>query len=199
VISGVVLAAGTSSRLGRPKQLLPLGRTTILRTVVDAALGAPLDEVVVVLGHAADQVRSTLPTVDRLRLVVNADFARGQSTSLHAGLRALNDGVVAMVVLLGDQPGIRSEHIAAMVRRYRERRAPIVQVSYSGTPAHPTLLARPMWAEVERSVGDRGARSIIERHGEDRDLVEVTGEPPPDVDTESDYRDVLRRFQLGSL
>lgn len=193
-VVGVVLAAGTSSRLGRPKQLLDLSGKPMLRHVVDAALASPLDEVLVVLGHAAPQVAAVLPASPRVRTVHNPRFARGQSTSVRAGLDAAGSAQAA-VFLLGDQPGVRPEAIEAVVQAWRGGAGPVVQASYGGRPAHPTLLDRSVWAEVASVVGDEGARTVLSRHPEWRTLVEVGGEPPEDVDTEEDYQRVRDRFR----
>ena len=194
MIAGVVLAAGTSSRLGRPKQLLDLGGKPVLRHVVDAALASSLDQVIVVIGHVADDVRAALPSDGRLRAVENARYADGQSTSLLAGLDAVDANFDAIVVLLGDQPGVRASAIDAVLERYRGERPTIVQASYSGRPAHPTLIDRELWPELLTLNGDEGARSIIELHRAGRAFVELGGEPPADIDTEADYRAASARL-----
>jgi len=97
-LSGVVLAAGASTRMGRPKQLLPVGDRCLLRRVIDAALASRLDEVIVVLGHRADEIGSALAldAVGRARVVVNSEHADGQSTSLRCGLRAADERAQAV-------------------------------------------------------------------------------------------------------
>ena len=187
MISGIVLAAGSSSRLGRPKQLLELAGKLVLQHVVDAAAAAPLDEILVVLGHSAGEVADRLALPAHGRVVLNPDHALGQSTSLQAGLRAAATGADAAVVLLGDQPGIRPEAIAAVVRSWLEEGGAVVQASYGGRPAHPSLFARGTWPDLEEAIGDEGARSILGRHPEWRRLVEVGGAVPDDIDTEEDY------------
>jgi molybdenum cofactor cytidylyltransferase len=197
VISGVVLAAGTSSRLGRPKQLLDLGGLPLVRRVVEGALAArTLDDVVVVLGHEAARMALALPRLDRLRLVTNADYAEGQSTSLRTGLEALGADVQAAVVLLGDQPGTGAEAINAVVAAFRSGAGPVVQAAYSGHPAHPTLLARAVWERLLAELGgDEGARGSLGRHPEWTTTVELGGDPPDDIDTEMDYERARRRFE----
>ena len=193
MISGIVLAAGTSSRLGRPKQLLDLGGRPVLRWVLDAALAASLDEIVVVLGHDADEIRAAVPIHQRVRVALNPDYLEGQSTSLRTGLRALDDGSEAAVVLLADQPGIRADAVDGVIGAWRKGAGPIVQASYGGKPAHPTLFSRELWPELEALTGDEGARSFIAAHGRHRSHVEVGGEPPDDIDTEADYRRAVAR------
>jgi molybdenum cofactor cytidylyltransferase len=198
VISAVILAAGTSSRLGRPKQLLDLGGKPVLRHVVDAALAAGLDDVVVVLGHAAEQVAAALPDDTRLRTTLNPWFAEGQSTSLAAGLEALGDETQASVILLGDQPGVRPEAIAAVVRAFIEEDGPVVQAAYDGRPAHPTLLARAVWPKLlSELAGDEGARGVLTRHPDWVRPIRMAGPAPLDIDTEDDYLRIRAQFSAG--
>jgi molybdenum cofactor cytidylyltransferase len=158
---------------------------------VSAALASMLDDVVVVLGHAADTIQARVAFARGVRIVRNPDYLQGQSTSLRAGLRTLPEEAEAAVILLGDQPEIRSEAVDAIVGAWREGAGPIVQASYGGRPAHPTLLAREVWPELEGLTGDEGARGVISAERRPRVLVEVGGEPPDDIDTEEDYRRAL--------
>jgi molybdenum cofactor cytidylyltransferase len=166
----------------------------VIRHVCDAAMDSPVDEVVVVLGHAADEVGAVLSPGDRLRLIRNDDYTQGQSTSLVAGIQAMDARARAAVVLLGDQPEVRSEAIAAVVRTWREEGGRVVQASYTGRAAHPTLFDRSVWADLERTIGDEGARGVLARHPAWRSLVEVGGRPPHDIDTEEDYQRVRASF-----
>jgi molybdenum cofactor cytidylyltransferase len=187
VISGVILAAGTSSRMGRPKQLLKLGDRTVLQHVVDAAATAGLDETVIVLGRAAEEVAASLEVPARFTTVVNLDYASGQSSSLRTGLRALDSDSVAAVVLLGDQPGIQPEAIRSVVEEHRQTGARVVQASYRGRPGHPVLLDRRVWPEAGALGGDVGARDLLAAHPEWVLRAAVKGEAPPDLDTWEDY------------
>jgi molybdenum cofactor cytidylyltransferase len=199
VIVGVVLAAGMSSRMGRPKQLLTIDGQPILRVVVDRALRSPLDEVVVVLGHRAEEIRSVLPVDPRVRSVSNPRFADGLSTSVAAGLGAAGPGAEAAVILLGDQPGLRPDAVAAVIEAFRRTGARAVQADYDGRPGHPTLLSRSVWAEVLTELaGDSGAADVLRRHPDWRAVAEVGGVPPEDVDTTEDYERV-RRVRRGHL
>ena len=198
MISGIVLAAGSSTRMGKPKLTLPLAGRGILSHVLAAALASPLDEVIVVLGPGSDDVRSSLGEVaSRVRFVTNADHLQGQSTSLRAGLDACDPASSAAVVLLGDQPGVSAGSIDAVVAAFDgsagDADHDVVQASYGGRPGHPTVLARAVWAEVVRE-GDEGARTWIGEHPDRRTLVEVGGRPPADVDTPEEYERLLRTF-----
>jgi molybdenum cofactor cytidylyltransferase len=194
LITGIVLAAGASARLGRPKQLLDLGGKPVLQHVVDAAEAASLDEIVVVLGHAASTVSVAVVLPPTARFVVNPDHASGQSTSLRAGLRAAAAEATGAVILLGDQPGIRPDTVSSVIRAWHAGQHRVVQACYEGIPAHPTLLDRSVWADAERATGDRGARAILKEHPDWRLLVEVGGSPPQDIDTEEDYARIRASF-----
>jgi molybdenum cofactor cytidylyltransferase len=166
VIAGIVLAAGTSSRMGRPKLLLPLAGKPVLQHVLDALTGAPVDEIVVVLGPDPDGVRTAVASPPRTRFVVNDRYTEGQSTSLRTGLTAAGEDVEAAIVLLGDQPGVRPDAIAAVAAAFLEhpQGAAVVQATYEGRPGHPTLLARAVWGEIAGGPADEGAREWIGRN-----------------------------------
>ncbi len=195
-IAGVILAAGASTRLGRPKQLLSLGGEPLIRHVIRRALDSRVDDVVVVLGAHADDVQRAIADLHVIT-VRNPEFAAGQSTSLRAGVAwARIAGVAAVVVLLGDQPEIETAFIDRVIETHRERGAPIVQALYAGTPGHPVLFALPLFAELETVHGDEGARSVIRRHAADLCRVRVADSPPPaDIDTGADYQALLARWK----
>lgn len=188
MISAIVLAGGTSSRLGQPKQLLELGGRPVLQHVVDAAAAAGVGEVVVVLGHLADQVAAALTLPASGRSVVNPHFATGQASSLRAGLAAASDAAEAAVILLGDQPGMAPAHIRAVTGAFEGGAGAIVQGCYRGTPSHPVLFSRALWPELMAVEGDKGARDVIKAHRDQVTLVELDADIPPDLDTMEDYR-----------
>jgi len=189
------LAAGTSSRLGRPKQLLDLDGKAVLQHVLDAAEGGGLDEILVVVGHRATEIGAAVRLPPRARFVHNPDYAAGQSTSLRAGLRAADPASGAAVVLLGDQPGVLPAAIAAVVQAWRSGEGPAAQASYGGRPGHPTLFDRSLWLDLERSTGDEGARSLLAVHPEWLRPVAAGDRPPDDIDTEEDYARVRAAFE----
>lgn len=186
-VSAIVLAAGSSTRLGRPKQLLPLAGRPVLQHVVDAAVAAGASEVVVVLGHAAADVRAALRPDPRVRIVVNAAYASGLASSLRAGLRALPEDADAAVILLGDQPDVAAQTVRRVISTYEETAAPIVQASYRGELGHPVLFGRAVWPRLEALRGDRGAREILAEWAGRIVALDVDGDPPLDLDTAADY------------
>jgi molybdenum cofactor cytidylyltransferase len=186
-VSGVILAAGRSSRLGRPKQLLDFDGEPLLRGLVRHAVASRLDEVVVVLGHRATEVATAIGEWGQ-RVVVNPDFAAGLSTSVRVGLGAVAADAEAVMFLLGDQPEIGAEIIDAVIGRHRATEAPIVMPTYGGIPANPVLFGCALFPELALVTGDEGARSVVKRHREEIAYVPVaSGAPPRDVDTEEDY------------
>lgn len=198
-LSGIVLAAGASTRLGRPKQLLLLGDRPLLQHVVDAALASRLDEVVVVLGHGAAEIRAALraPADAPLRLVVHADPSRGQSSSLRLGLDSASPRATAAAILLGDQPGVGAALIDRVAAAFLDGGSPAARPVYSGAggcaiPGHPVFLARRIWPEVGKLSGDQGARVLLSTRPDWLLQLPVEGEPPADVDTWEDYRRVSR-------
>jgi len=190
-VSGIVLAAGASTRMGRPKQLLPIAGRPLLQHVIDAALASSLDEVVVVLGHRADEVEAAIEPDGRVRAVVNPEFAAGQITSLRCGVAAADPAARAVAILLGDQPGLRGQAIDAMLDAFVAAGAGIqaarpVYPDAEGRPGHPVLLAREIFCELDDLRGDQGARTLFSEHRPFVIEIPVAGEPPPDVDTPED-------------
>jgi molybdenum cofactor cytidylyltransferase len=186
VISGVVLAAGISSRLGRPKQLLELEGRPLLQHVLDAAAASGLDEVVVVLGHDSERIASTLALPPGTRVVVNPDYQAGQSTSLRVGLDSVDPRADAAAILLGDQPRLTPSAIGKALDAFRASEAPIMRALWQGQPGHPVVLARSEWVSVKELKGDKGARDFVAASAR-VEVIEM-GEPPvEDVDTWEQY------------
>ena len=191
MISIVILAAGTSTRLGRPKQLLDLGGEPLLRHTLRNALASRAGEVVLVLGNQADTIAKSVGDLGQ-RTVTNPDFAAGQSTSLRVGIEAVSAEADAIIVMLGDQPMVTAAMVDQIIERFEMTSAPIVQPVYGETPGNPVLLARSLFPELLAIESDQGARGVIKTHREQIVRVRVADGPPPgDVDTEADYQALL--------
>ncbi|MEX1258477.1 MAG: nucleotidyltransferase family protein [Gemmatimonadota bacterium] len=187
---GIILAAGSSSRMGRPKQLLPYRGKPLLQHTLD--LAAPLlPEVIVVLGHAADEIQSALTFPSNARAVLNPDYASGQGASLRAGLASAGDGWSSAVILLGDQPGIGAEVLRMVLEEHKRSGAPVVRTAYAGVPGHPVVLEQSVWQELGADSGDVGARAWIAMHPERVATIALPSPPPIEVDTEEDYLRLL--------
>jgi molybdenum cofactor cytidylyltransferase len=193
-VSGVILAAGSSSRLGRSKQLLTLDGEPIVRVVVRNALAAKLDEVVLVTGSESDAVLAAVGDAGQ-RTIFNSDYRSGQSTSLKAGLREISPEAGSVLFLLGDQPEVGPDIIDRLVDAFQEHGAAIVQPVYGSTPANPVLFSRELFSDLLTIDGDQGARSIVKRYADTVLRVVVSDGPAPgDVDTDEDYRALISRW-----
>ena len=150
-LSGIILAAGASTRMGRAKQLLPLENRPLLQHVVDAAAASCLDEIILVLGHRAEEIRAAIHRPTRVRVEVNADYLEGQSTSLRTGLRAASPRAEAAAVLLGDQPRVTAQLIDRVAAAFANSAACVVRPVYSETV---DFLANSASTSSARAVGD---------------------------------------------
>jgi molybdenum cofactor cytidylyltransferase len=162
-VAGVVLAAGSSSRMGVNKLVLPLGGTTVLRRAVATASDAGLDPVLVVLGHEAERARAELAGL-ACTPVVNPDHARGINTSLRAGIRAVPEGAAGAVVLLADMPFVTAEMVRTVVARFRAGDAPLVISCYGEVLAPPTLYGRELFPELGALEGEGCGKRVMKRH-----------------------------------
>jgi molybdenum cofactor cytidylyltransferase len=192
-VAAIVLAAGGSSRMGEPKQLLQVSGQPMVRHAVEAACAAGLAQVVVVVGAHARAVVAALADLPA-EIVVNDEWAGGMSTSLRAGLAALAPGVGAALVVLADQPSLTRGLLRALVARYRATGAPIVVPVYGDKRGNPVLFDRELFPELMAVQGDRGGRGLLERHHDEVEWFEA-GDPAVlrDIDTPEDYRAVIEQ------
>ena len=186
-VSVVVLAAGGSRRLGRPKQLLDFRGATLLDATLATARAARADQVVVALGGAADEVseRVDLAGVD---VVLNPDYGDGCATSIRTALARVRDDVAGVVLLLGDQPGVTPEIVHTLVAGAAGHAVGVC--AYDDAPGHPLWFDRSMFATLSGLHGDKAVWRIVEA---DDDVVHVPvpGPVPRDVDTWADYQALL--------
>ena len=202
-VSAVLLAAGSGSRFGGGKLLAPYrGRPLIAASLANLA-EAPVDETVVVVGDDAGRLRPVCEPYG-VRIVENADWRRGQSTSVRAGLVALGAEVRAAVVLLADQPLVGAGAVERLVAAF-ERGAEVAVATYDGERRNPVLFSRAVWPLLEAELsGDEGARAVLRRHPDLVTEVSCDGVgDPADVDTPEDLRALERvregdrRFKIG--
>ena len=185
MISAVVLAAGTSTRFGSTKQLVRVQGKTLVQHALDAAIGAGLSDVVVVLGHEAEAVEASLTLPPTARVVRNPRYREGRSSSLTSGLGACDPETDAAVVLLGDQPGIRDHHVRALISAFEALPAEALRLRFRDGPG-PALLARSIWPEITALAGDVGAGALLDGQPERVRWVEIDEDAPRDVDTPED-------------
>ena len=190
-VAGVLLAAGASTRLGRPKQLLPYRGRTLLRHAAEVGLAAGLSPLVVVLGAEAGALRRELDGLGA-QVAENPRYQEGQSTSLRAGLAALPPAVGAVVLLLVDMPLVDAPLVRALVDAWRASGAPIVRPAFQGRPGNPVLFAATLLPELAAAEGDEGGRAVLRRHAAAVELVPVdTPAVVQDIDTWEAYQALL--------
>ena len=187
-VAGLVLAAGGSSRLGRPKQLLPYGGATLLDHTVATARACEFDQVIVALGGASEKVRSRV-NLSAADVVVNPSFGTGCSSSIAAAMEVLDPRATALVLMLGDQPGV----LAATVRVLLAARgdAPIAVCLYDDGRGHPFAFDRTTFDELRSLHGDKAVWRMLDEHAAEVEEVPVAGRVPLDVDTWADYEAVV--------
>jgi molybdenum cofactor cytidylyltransferase len=192
-VAGVVLAAGSSTRMGRNKMLLDLGGETMIRRAVRQAVEAGLDPVVVVLGHEAERVREELAGLACVP-VLNPEHARGAGASLRVGVRAVRDAV-AFVLLLADMPFVTKPMLASLLARYREGGTRLVMSRYGDVEAPPHLFERSLYGELLAGPDERCAKPVILRHMQEATVTAWPASALQDVDVTPDYERV--RAQLA--
>jgi molybdenum cofactor cytidylyltransferase len=187
-VTGLVLAAGGSRRLGAPKQLLPYEDRTLLDHVLDTARACRFDQLICVIGGSAEEVRARVELAG-VEVVENPSFGEGCSSSIAAALNAVDPRAEVLVLMLGDQPGVTPQTVGALIAGRAD--APLAACAYDDGRGHPLAFARAMFAELRQLHGDKGVWKLLDRHDVDVADVPVAGPIPRDVDTVDDYRALL--------
>ena len=196
----MVLAAGESKRMERKKELLPIDGEPMIRMVVSKLLGSrKIEEVIVVLGHMANDVGTALSgiTDERLELVGNSRFPEGMGTSLAQAVRACSWGTESIVVALGDAPFFSTEDVETLIDAHAKDGGIVVPV-FSGRRGHPLVIDSSYREELESLDGDAGARHILERESDA--VVEITLSDDGflvDIDEPDDYEAVKGGIDAG--
>jgi len=196
-VAGLVLAAGASTRMNRTKLLLPLGRKTILETVMEKALASRLDRVVLVLGHNPDEIKHTLKQNllhPGITVVENMAYRKGISTSIRAGLAEVEAGSDHVMILLADMPFITVDLINHLLLRHVESGMPMGAIKTGKRRTHPVIFSREMYKELHLLKGDVGARDLFEQYHDRVCVVEPAGDyDDRDIDTPEDYEKIKRQ------
>jgi molybdenum cofactor cytidylyltransferase len=192
--TGLVLGAGGSQRLGRPKQLLPYGEGTLLGHVVGVARTCELDQLVVAIGGSADDVRSSVDLTGA-EVVVNDAYGAGCSSSIAAALATVDPRCDVLVLMLGDQPGVTADTVAALLAGQGD--APLAVCRYDDGPGHPIAFARSVFPALADLHGDKGVWRLLDQRAADVAQVPVAGRIPLDVDTPEDYRAALAALAVA--
>ena len=191
-VSGILLAAGLSTRMGEPKQLLPFGESTIVETVVDNMLGAKFDQVIVVVGHRAAEIQKQLGTRS-IKTVFNRDYRDGMLTSAQTGIRACKESG-AFALMLVDQPFITSDLINEVIEAYQQTEKGIVLPSYNYKRGHPVIFDHRYAQDIlALDTESDGVRTLFKKYGDDIHYVTVdTDDVLRDIDNPEDYERALK-------
>jgi len=163
----IILAAGSSSRMGQPKQLLEFRGESMMHRAVRIALSTGVEPVIVVLGAEADRVKEAVPQRAAVNVVYNEDWPLGMSSSLRSGVRYAMKyfpNLQALLFIVVDQPFVTSDLLSLLLAAYRDSRALIVAARYQGTPGVPALFDRCLFNEMLALEGDQGARPLFEKY-----------------------------------
>jgi molybdenum cofactor cytidylyltransferase len=188
-VTGLVLAAGGSSRLGEPKQLLRYGSGTLLDHAVDTARASGFDQLIVALGGSSAKVRDRVD-LSGAEVVENPDFGEGCSSSIAAGLSALDPRAELLVLMLGDQPGVTPATVRALVAGC-DQGTVLAACVYDDGRGHPLAFGRAVFGELRGLHGDKAVWKLMEKRSDEVVEVRITGSVPRDVDTRADYEAVL--------
>ena len=202
MVAAIILAAGLSSRLGKPKLLLPFNGRSLIRCTVEQVItagGGEWKEVVVVLGHEAVRVQQELEGLP-IRSIVNPQFAMGMSASLIAGLQAISPQAEGAMIFLGDQPLVSPEVVRRMLTVFRGGQRPIVVPVYDGVRGNPVLFSSSLFSELMTVEGDKGGREVVMRDPERVATVAFPSDlAPRDVDTWEDYEALRAMVESGKV
>lgn len=196
-VAGVLLAAGTSSRMGRNKLFLRLGGTSVLRRAVASARAAGLDPLLVVLGHESDRALAELEGL-LCTPVLNPEYARGMNTSVRAGISAVPDDAAGAVLMLADMPFVTEDMLRSLVDRYRTGDAPLVVSTYGEVLAPPILYGRPLFPELRALSGDGCGKRVVKAHRAEAALLAWPPSALADLDVPEDLERVRSWIEGGA-
>jgi molybdenum cofactor cytidylyltransferase len=195
-VTGLVLGAGGSRRLGRPKQLLPYGDRTLLEHTLDTARACDFNQLVVPIGGAADEVRERVDLTGA-EVVVNYAYGSGCSSSIAAALSAVDPRCEVLVLMLGDQPGVTPATVQTLLDGRGD--APLAVCRYDDGRGHPLAFDRSVFAQLADLHGDKGVWRLLDERAGDVVEVPIAGPVPLDVDTPEDYEAVLAAAGLTEV
>jgi CTP:molybdopterin cytidylyltransferase MocA len=196
-IVAVLLAAGRSRRMGAFKPLLPFGGRTVAEACVEGLRGAGVGEVVVVVGHRADEVRAALAGVGGVRFALNDEAGSGMGVSVARGVEAVSGAARAVLVALVDQPAVPSAEVEAIVGAWRRTGARLVLPEWEGRGGHPVLVDLALREELLKLAPEKGLRALFDAHR--AEVLRVPAGSPfvaRDMDTWEDYA-ALHREVFG--
>jgi molybdenum cofactor cytidylyltransferase len=197
MIVAVVLAAGESSRMGRPKALLPIQGVRFIEKIVTSLKSTRIEKIVVVLGHDAEEMRQKIADLP-VAIVINNDYKNGQLSSLVAAIREIDSWkspaeVDGILVHLVDHPYISAPLVDAMIARFYESKKLIVVPRYRGRRGHPVIFSRSLFPELQNAPLEQGAKTVVHAHQDDALEIDTDDEGVTiDIDTPEEYQDLVK-------
>jgi molybdenum cofactor cytidylyltransferase len=195
MIWAMILAAGESKRMGKPKLLLPLGAKTMIETVIDKVIQSNVERILVVLGSNRKKIEKKIGNLP-LEIAVNPDFKEGMLSSVQRGLEVLPEEAQAVLIFLGDQPSIPSEVIDSVINAFRKTGKGIVLPVYKGERGHPVLLDMKYRREVKNLNPEVGLRELV--YGRPEDILEVEVDDAGILRDINDIEDYTREIKNKS-
>jgi molybdenum cofactor cytidylyltransferase len=197
--AGILPAAGASVRMGKPKQLLPVGGTTLLDRALGQALNSKLDRVVLVLGFKFEEILLRLQTDchhPKLQIIKNKRFREGMSTSIIAGLSAVENHYDQVMIILADMPHITSALINCLLDGFFKSRLPLGAIKTGQRRTHPVIISRAFYPHVHELTGDIGARHLFDTYSDHVLMVEPSWDIEyMDIDTHEDYLKLKKKLE----
>lgn len=188
MVSGVVLAAGQSKRMGQPKMLLPWGKSTVIEKIIITLLTGGVEDIHVVVGGLHKRISMTLQDY-QLKFIYNKHYRNGEMlTSIKLGIQSLQKGTQAALIVLGDQPQLDPDIIGAIIKRFESLNSPIVVPSYKMRRGHPLLIGRQLWESLLEIPSPMTLRDFLKRNNQFIDYL-IVDNPSVllDLDTPADY------------
>jgi molybdenum cofactor cytidylyltransferase len=197
MVAGLVLAAGSSSRMGQPKQLLPFKGSTLLDHVLNEALKSTLDIIVLVLGHDYKKIKEGISTdlkQPKIRVVENRDYQKGLSTSIISGLARVEDRFDHLFIILADMPFVTSGLIDLLIQQFLSSGATLGAVKGEKGRSHPVIFSRKLYPELRQLKGDMGGRNLFVKYENQVCLVDPgKAHKDMDIDTPEEYLACIKR------
>jgi molybdenum cofactor cytidylyltransferase len=193
MIVAVVLSAGESSRMGRPKALLPVDGVRFIEKIVTALKSTRVAKIIAVLGHDADEMRRQIGDLP-VTMVVNPNYKQGQLSSLVAAINSIQSSkdsasVDGILVHLVDHPYINPDLVNLMIDRFHETKKLIVVPRYQGRRGHPVIFSSALFAELLAAPPDQGAKTVVHAHRDETLEIDTEDEGVTiDIDTPEEYR-----------
>ena len=189
-IAGIIIAAGTSSRMGQAKQLLPFKHTTMLDQVIQNCLESLLEPVIVVIGHDANKIQTKVD-FSKTTLVINDDFKQGQSSSLKAGLKKIPFKCNAAMFVLADQPLVDKTIIDTIINEFNRSDSLIAIPYFEKKRGNPVIIHKTLFKRMEKLTGDSGARVLFDEHEQNTLKINIDDDAILfDIDNPEDYKNL---------